>query len=101
MSSRICIALTFHDSLYFNRDRLLKTIQILIPGVHEILRSFYLWHHPEMPYQFYYMELYKLRGEELSIYEMNEFKNSLRENLISIPPLTPVLFWPYNEEEIL
>lgn len=97
--ARICIALCFGDFFHLHREQLLKTIHILIPGVHEVPGSFCLWHHPEMAYQFCYMEVNKLRGEELSILERREFENCLRENLIAIPPLTPALFWPYNEEE--
>lgn len=98
-SSKICIALTFHDFYRFHHEQLLKTIHTLLPGAHEIPRSFHSWHHPEMAYVFCYMEIYKLRGEEFSPPEMKEFESSLGQHLITIPPLTPALFWPYNEEE--
>ena len=97
--SKICIALTFHDFYRFHHEQLLKTINTLLPGIHEIPRSFYLWHHPEMAYLFCYVEIYKLRGEEFSTTEIKEFESSLANHLITIPPLTPALFWPYNEEE--
>ncbi|MBS0652253.1 MAG: peptide ABC transporter substrate-binding protein [Verrucomicrobia bacterium] len=98
-SSKICIALTFHDFYRFHHEQLIKTIHTLLPGIHEIPRSFYLWHHPEMAYLFCYVEIYKLRGEEFSIAEIKEFESSLAQHLTTIPPLTPALFWPYNEEE--
>ncbi|MGE0670497.1 MAG: hypothetical protein AB7O89_06150, partial [Parachlamydiales bacterium] len=99
LPSKICIALTFHDFYRFHHEQLLKTINTLLPGIHEVPRSFYLWHHPEMAYLFCYVEIYKLRGEEFSTAEIKEFESSLAKYLITIPPLTPALFWPYNEEE--
>ncbi|MBI2812535.1 MAG: peptide ABC transporter substrate-binding protein [Candidatus Melainabacteria bacterium] len=98
-SSRITVAIVIHDSYRFHREQILKTFQILVPGILEIPRSFYLWHHPELPYLFCHLEINKLRGEEFSKSELRLFENALSEQLIAISPLTPALFWPYNEEE--
>lgn len=98
-SFRIGIAFTFLDSYRLRREQLLKSIQILLPGVQEIPHSFYLWHHPDLPYVFCYFEVHKMRGEELSKKEIKKIELSLHEQLHATPPLTPTLFWPYNEEE--
>lgn len=98
-TSRICISLIFHDSYHFHREKILKTFHVQLPGFLEMPRSFYLWHHPEFPYLFCYLEVYKLRGEEVTKKELKNFENALFEQLIALPPLTPALFWPYNEEE--
>lgn len=98
-SFRIGIAFAFLDSYRFRREQLLKNLQILLPGIQEIPHSFFLWHHPELPYIFCYFEVHKLRGEELSRREVKNLEQALREQLHAIPPLTPALFWPYNEEE--
>lgn len=98
-SSRIGIALCCHDSFQFQRDRLIKIIQITIPGIQEISNSFYLWAHPELHYMFCYIEVHKLRGEELSSNDLKKLQSTLQEQLLMTPSLTPALFWPYNEEE--
>lgn len=98
-SFRIGIAFAFLDTYRFRRDQLIKTLQLLVPGIQEIPHSFYLWHHPELPYIFCYLEVHKLRGEELSMRGVKKLEHSLREQLHATPPLTPTLFWPYNEEE--
>lgn len=97
--SRVCIAFCFLDSSPFRRDYLLKTIQTFLPWVQEIPYSFYLWLHPDLPYLFSYQEVYKLRGEELSTADLKKLENTLQEQLEMTSPLTPALFWPYNEEE--
>jgi hypothetical protein len=98
-SFRIGIALVVLDSYRFQKEQFLKAFQILLPGVQEIPQSFYLWHHPEFPYFFCYFEVYKMRGEQLSVSEIKKLQRSLQEQLHTAPPLTPTLFWPYNEEE--
>jgi oligopeptide transport system substrate-binding protein len=98
-TSRISVSLIFHDSYHFDRDRILNAFHLHLPGYMEMPRSFYLWHHPELPYLFCYLEVHKLRGEEISKRELKSFENALTEQLIAIPPLTPALFWPFNEEE--
>ena len=97
--SRVCIAFCFLDYSTFRRDYLLKTIQTFLPWIQEIPHSFYLWLHPDLPYAFSYQEVYKLRGEELSTADLKKLENILREQLEMTSPLTPALFWPYNEEE--
>jgi oligopeptide transport system substrate-binding protein len=98
-SFRIGTAFVFLDSYRFRREQLLKGLQILLPGIQEIPHSFYLWHHPELPYIFCYFEVHKLRGEELSKTGVKKLELSLREQLHATPSPTPALFWPYNEEE--
>jgi len=98
-SSSICVALTFPLSYGFHREQLLKIIHTLLPDIHEVPRSSYLWHHPELPYLFCYLEIHKLRGGDLSKEELRTVEYALKEHLLAIPPLTPALFWPYNEEE--
>jgi oligopeptide transport system substrate-binding protein len=98
-SSRICASLAFSSSFAFQRPQLLRAVNNLLPGVHEIQHSFYLWHHPELPYFFWYLELQKMRGPELSRFELTDIETILREQLLAIPSLTPALFWPYNKEE--
>lgn len=97
--TRVCVALVFLDTYSFRREQLHKTIQTLMPGMAEIPRSFYLWHHPELPYLFCYVEIHKLRGKELSAKDLAYFERALQDHLHASPPLTPALFWPYNEEE--
>lgn len=98
-SSRICIALCVLDPYRFQQDQLLKNIQILLPGIQEISNSFYLWYHPELSYFFYYLEVHKLRGDDLSPRDLKKLARALQEQLQTTSPLTPALFWPYNEEE--
>ncbi len=97
--SRICISLCFTASYGFHREQILKALHILLPGIHEMPGSFYLWHHPDLPYVFCYLEIHKLRGKELSQKELKKIEKDFREELLSIPPLTPAVFWPYNKEE--
>ena len=98
-SSRISVSLIFHNSYHFQREQILKTFQVFLPGFLEVPGSFYLWHHPELPYLFCYLEVDKLRGEEIAKRELKSVENALSEQLVAIAPLTPALFWPYNEEE--
>jgi len=97
--SRICVSFIFLDMYQTPRENLLKTIQVLLPGILEIPKSFFLWHHPEHPYLFCYLEIQKIRGGGLSTKELKKVERALREQLHTTPPLTPAVFWPYNEEE--
>lgn len=97
--SIIGVAFTFHSSYRLHRDEILKSLQTLLPSLHEIPLSAFFWQHPEQSYFFYYFEVRKLRGKELSKNELCEIEKMLREQLLAIPSLTPILFWPYNEEE--
>lgn len=96
-----CISVAFASTSFdtFQRDQLQNTLHSLIPGIQEVPQSFYLWHHPELPYFFCYWEVHKLRGKELSAGELRVIESSLREQLLAKEPLTPALFWPYNKEE--
>jgi len=97
--SRTCVAFICHTEYGISKEQLLKALCSLLPALHELPRSSYLWHHPELPYFFCYVELRKLRGKELSAKQLRQTEESLREILFVIPPLTPTLFWPHNEEE--
>lgn len=99
MPSKICMALTLHASYGIQKEQLLKTLLSLIPGIQEVPRSCYLWYHPELPYIFCYLEVRKLRGEELSLGELRETEETLHAQFVSTPLSTPAIFWPYNEEE--
>ncbi len=98
-SGQISAAFAVSSSQSFHREQLLAAFRTLLPGVHERPRSFYLWHHPELPYLFCYLELYSLRGVELTRRDLRTIEASLKNQLEVVPPLTPALFWPYNEEE--
>jgi hypothetical protein len=99
MNSRICCALAFNSSHGFNREQLVNIFHSLLPGIQDIPNSCYIWSHPEFSYQFSYFELKKLRGKDLSNKDIRLIEKSLKEQLLAFPPLTPALFWPYNEEE--
>jgi ABC-type oligopeptide transport system substrate-binding subunit len=98
-SGRICIAATGIDSLSVRHDQLLKTLQSLLPGIQEVPGSFYFWLSPDHPYFFCYLEVRKLRGEELPSKALKKLQIRLKEQLQLKIPLTATLFWPYNEEE--
>lgn len=98
-SSRLCLCVIFSEPHDFNREQLLKAFRSLLPGTHEIPRSTFVFYEPDHSFLFCYLELYKLRGGELSKNDMKKIEKGLKEHLIAIPPLTPALFWPYNEEE--
>ncbi|MGE5196171.1 MAG: peptide ABC transporter substrate-binding protein [Anaerolineae bacterium] len=97
--SLICFSLAFHSSYGFCHEQLFKIFHSLFPGTQERLRSSYVWASSDLPYIFCYIEVHKLRGEEFSSNKLKEIGNGLRNQLLTIPPLTPALFWPYNEEE--
>jgi len=69
---RICAAVVSTNHQGFQRDQFLKIINTHLPGIVEEPSSFYLWHHPELPYYFWYIELHKLRGKEPSIIDGTE-----------------------------
>lgn len=98
-ANRICIALAAADALQVRHDQLLKTLQSLLPGIQEIPSSFYFWVSPDHPYFFCYLEVRKLRGKELPLKALRKLESRLKEQLQLKIPLTPNLFWPYNEEE--
>lgn len=100
-SSRICLALVYSESYTFQKTRILKTLQTLLPGIREIPLSFYLWYHPDHSYYFCYLEVHKLQGQEFSKQELKKIEKTLYEQLLVISPLTPTLFWPYNKEEAI
>ncbi len=97
--SRICCSVIFPSSYDFNREQLLSIFNTLLPGIQDIPNSLYRWYHPEYAYQYCYVELEKLRGRALTTADLKHIEKALREQLLAIPPLTPALFWPYNEEE--
>ncbi len=98
-SFRVCIALAFFNSHKVAKQTLVKIIQVLLPGISEVPNSSFLWQHPDFPYQFCYLEVQKMRGVELTAQELKKIEKSLKEQLRTISPLTPALFWPYNEED--
>jgi oligopeptide transport system substrate-binding protein len=97
--SRICVALVCTPSFGFMREQVLKAFHTLLPGIREIPGSFYLWYQPDFPYFFCYLEVHKLRGQELTKLELHRIEKILQEQLHTTPPLTQALFWPYNKEE--
>lgn len=97
--SLISIALVCHSSYGLLKEQLLNSFHTLLPGIQEVPDSSYLWHHPELPFIFCYLEVHKLRGEDLSSDQLKAIEKALEEQLLVMPPLTPALFWPYNEEE--
>lgn len=98
-SGRICIAVSAVDALSVRHDQLLKILQSLLPGIQEIPASFYFWLNPDHPYFFCYLEVRKIRGEELPLKALRKLEIRLKEQLQLKIPLTATLFWPYNEEE--
>ncbi|MBF8263976.1 MAG: bac 5 protein [Parachlamydiales bacterium] len=98
-SSRICTCIAFSNSQGFQREQFLKTINTLLPGIQEEAGSFYLWHHPDLPYFLWYIELHKLRGKEPILKDLRAIEKVLQEQLLAASSLTPALFWPYNKEE--
>ncbi len=97
--SRICIGLVFSSSYGFQREQILKALDVLLPGISKVPRSFYIWHSGEFPYYFCYLEVDKLRGKDLSSKQLREIEKTLKEQLLASSPLTPAVFWPYNKEE--
>jgi len=96
---QISLASIFSTSLGIHPDQILKTFHTLLPGIQQIPGSFFLWHHPELPFLFCYSEVTKIRGKELNKKEVRAIEEELREKLALTPPLTPGLFWPYNKED--
>lgn len=97
--SRIGVALAYSSSYAFQKNQFLKALDLLLPGISEVPRSFYLWHSPEFPYFFTYFEVDKLRGKELSNGQLAAIETALKEQILASSPLTPAVFWPYNKEE--
>ncbi|MFZ0566260.1 MAG: peptide ABC transporter substrate-binding protein [Chlamydiales bacterium] len=84
----------------FGGSNIFKAFCSILPGVRKISHSYYSWMHPELPYLFCYLEVQKLRGRDLSLREIRNLEKPLKELLThSIIPLTPGVFYPYNEEE--
>lgn len=97
--SRICCAIAFHTSYGFSSEHLLAIFHTLLPGIQSVFNSSYMWFHPELSYQFCYIEVEKMRGQGLSAKELKAIEKSVREQLLTLSPLTPAIFWPYNAEE--
>lgn len=98
-STSICMAFVSSSNWIVSREQFLSAFRTFLPGIVEIPSSFFSWIHPEKPYSFTYLEVQKMRGEELPIKELKAVEKALKETLLAVPPLTPALFWPYNEEE--
>lgn len=96
---RICCCLVFCCSYNFHKQQLISIFHTLLPGLVDVHDSFYMWYHPELFYQFCYLELEKLRGKSLSVKDLRGIEELLQSQLATLSPLTPALFWPYNEEE--
>ena len=97
--SRICVAIANSSTRPFQKEQLFKAIDVLLPGINEVPRSFYLWHSGTDPYFYSYFEVDKLRGKEISSKHLGNLETALQEQLLASSPLTPALFWPYNKEE--
>lgn len=97
--SRICVALVYSSSFAFQKEQLLKALDVLMPGISEIPKSFYLWHSADFPYFFTYFEVDKLRGKEFTNGHLGTIEKTLKEQMLTTAPLTPAVFWPYNKEE--
>jgi oligopeptide transport system substrate-binding protein len=98
-ASRICVAMSFSSSYSFQKEQIFNSLLTLVSGLEEWPQSFFTWNHPELPYHFWYFEVKKLRGKELSRVELKEIRGMLKDKLVSIPDLSPPFFWPYNQEE--
>ncbi|MFZ0565029.1 MAG: peptide ABC transporter substrate-binding protein [Chlamydiales bacterium] len=102
-SHRLCTAVAVpfrkeQDS--FGSPNIFKAFCSILPGIRKISHSYYSWTHPELPYLFCYLEVQKLWGKDLSLREIRNLEKPLKEGLAhSNIPLTPGVFYPYNEEE--
>jgi len=81
-----------------DKERLIKALQMLVPGSDEVPGSFWRWLHPELPYMCFYIEMHKLRGQDFSSRELLHLKLPFEERL-ALQVRTPSIFWPLNEEE--
>ncbi|MFZ0564884.1 MAG: hypothetical protein WAM28_01660, partial [Chlamydiales bacterium] len=102
-SHRLCtaVAIPFRkEQDTFGSPNIFKAFCSILPGIRKISHSYYSWTHPEWPYLFCYLEVQKLRGKDLTLKEIRNLEKPLKEWLAhSIIPLTPGVFYPYNEEE--
>lgn len=96
---RICLAVAYSSSYVFSKERLINLFHSISPGIQEVPGSCYLWYHSDHSYFFYYLEVHKLRGQEFSKQELKNTERALLNRLLTVSPLTPTLFWPYNKEE--
>lgn len=97
--SCIGLALAHSHSFAFQKSQVLKTLEILLPGICEVPKSSYQWHSADLPYTYLYFEMDKLRGKELSNGYLAGIERTLKEQLQATSPLTPAIFWPFNKEE--
>ncbi|NGX61594.1 MAG: Oligopeptide-binding protein OppA [Chlamydiae bacterium] len=100
-SAKICVALTISPSSDFSHKKISQALRSFVPGIHLIPRSSFLWLHPDLPYGFYYLEVHKLRGREVLVHELKKIEQALHTELLAAHPLSPAIFWPYNEEEAI
>jgi len=101
--SRLCLiaCISFPEKEYIlSKDILIKTLQLIAPGISEVEGSFWRWLHPELPYMCVYMELQRLRGKDFSTKEIRLLQPLFEERLpYFFPKDAPSFFWPFNEEE--
>ena len=68
-----------------------------MPGMQEVVGSFWRWLHPEFPYVCFYVEMQRLRGQKLTTQELHQLKRlSCKQEFCSS---SRDLFLPFNEEE--
>ncbi len=86
----------------FEPRHILKAINRVLPGVRVIPDSFYSNRSQDTKLMVSYLEIEKAKGEDFTREEIAELKANLKEELKnSIEYLTPALFLPRNEEELL
>lgn len=93
---------SLQDYELFEYRHALKTIQRLLPHVHGLQDSYYLHKNEENNLLFIYLEIEKTNGCDFTLTEISHLKKELPNELKnSIEYLSPSLFIPRNEEELI
>ncbi len=102
-SSRLCVAVVLshqRQKEIFSNQQILKGIGTFVSGIKEIPGSFITWHSPRCSSLFCYLELQKLRGKDLTSFEMRQLQVDLQQHFLQgVMSCCHSVFWPYNHEE--
>ncbi|MCC5831591.1 MAG: peptide ABC transporter substrate-binding protein [Chlamydiales bacterium] len=97
----ICLN-SLQDYESFELRHILKAIQRLIPHVRALQESYYAHRNEENNLLTIYLEIEKTKGEDFTLDEIKKLKDELTHELKnSIEYLSPSLFIPRNEEELI
>lgn len=97
-SNRLCITVVFKEEHFRQKESFKKMLTEFLPGSQLIPESFISWNHPTLPYVIWSIELFRLRGKDLSASELKKTEKILLQQFKGTPYLTNC-FWPFNKEE--